>query len=109
MYASKAVIAILLFAASGVRSNPVGYVVPHDLGKSADLLIATAALPCIPASPLLTKPGRVYQRTAETINASWVYGNSFETRHVVTTLVPQLELRTASVFSTELLPLDIKL
>jgi hypothetical protein len=59
---------MFLFAASGVLSDPVGYVVVlHDLAKSADLLIVLAILPLPrpphlsgPATLTLTSAGRVY-------------------------------------------------
>ena len=96
MYAFRAFVSLILFAALGVRSNPVeSVVVPHEFCESADLLIVTAVRPshkCGPAPLVVTNPGRVLQITAA-INASWCMTHYDETYYQNTY---QLELRSAS-------------
>ena len=86
MYAFRAFVALILFAALGVRSNPVeSVVVPHELCESADLLIVTAVRPSHfwgSAPPMLTNPGRVPQA----INASWSMTHIM-TRPIIRTLI----------------------
>ena len=89
MYAFRAFVALILFAALGVRSNPVeSVVVPHEFCESADLLIVTAVRPshkCGPAPLVVTNPGRVLQITAA-INASWCMTHIM-TRPIIRTLI----------------------